>query len=95
MSNILHGISQYLLKENTYTLLYGTAVNPYYHMEIVKSLIINNVLHMTISLPLKHEKAPIMSLYGLYLYYMPVNMSDYRKASSAYTKIEISIHICC
>ncbi len=45
---------------------------------------------MTISLPLKHDKAPIMSLYGLYSYYMPTNMSDYKKASSVYTKIKIS-----
>ncbi len=45
---------------------------------------------MTISLPLKHSKAPIMSLYGLYSYYMPMNMSYYKKSSSAYTKIEIS-----
>ncbi len=44
LSNILCGISQYLLQENTYTLLYDSAVNPYYHMEIVKSFIINNVL---------------------------------------------------
>ncbi len=28
-SNILHRVSQYLLKDNVYTLLYGTAVNPY------------------------------------------------------------------
>ncbi len=28
-SNILHGVSQYLLKDNVYTLLYGTTVNPY------------------------------------------------------------------
>ncbi len=49
---------------------------------------------MTISLLLKHEKAPIMSLYGLYSCYMPANMSnykkDYKKASSSYTKIENS-----
>ncbi len=34
LSNILRGISQYLLKENMYTLLYGSAVNPYYNMRI-------------------------------------------------------------
>ncbi len=90
LSNILHGLSQYLVKENTYTLLYGTAVNPYYHMEIGKSFIINFVFYMTISLPLKYKKAPFMSLYGLYSYYMLVNMSDYKKASSGYTNIEIS-----
>ncbi len=45
---------------------------------------------MTISLPLKHEKAPIMSLYGLHSYYMLENMSDHKKARSAYTKIKIS-----
>ncbi len=72
-----------------YILLYGSAVNPYHNMRIDKSVIINNVLYMTstISLPLKHRKAPIMSLYGLSSYYMPMNMSDYKKTSSAYTKI--------
>ncbi len=34
LSKILHGISQYLLKENTYSLLYGSAVNAYYNMRI-------------------------------------------------------------
>ncbi len=43
-SNILHGVFQYLSKDNVYTLLYGTAVNPYYGMEVVKSSIINVVL---------------------------------------------------
>ncbi len=59
-------------------------------MRIGKSFIINNVLYMTISLPLKHKKAPIMSLYCLYSYYMPTNMSDYKTPKSAYAKIEIS-----
>ncbi len=48
-SNILHGVSQYLCKDNVYTLLYGTDVNPYYGMEVVKSFILNRVLFMTIS----------------------------------------------
>ncbi len=42
LSNKLNGISQYLLKENTYTLLYGSAVNQYYHIEIGKSFIIKH-----------------------------------------------------
>ncbi len=75
-SNILNGISQYLLKENMYSLLYGSFVNPYYNINIVRSFILNNVLYMTLSLPLKYHRAPFMSLYGLYSYYMPLNMSD-------------------
>ncbi len=43
-SNILHGVSQYLLKDNVYTLLYGTAVNPYYDIDVLKSFIINDAL---------------------------------------------------
>ncbi len=62
-SNILHGISQYLLKDNVYTLLYGTAVNPYYGMDIVKRFIINGALFMTISPPFKHHRAPILSIH--------------------------------
>ncbi len=65
-SNILHGVSQYLRKDNVYTLLYGTAVNPYYSMEVVKSFILNGALFMTISLPLKHHRAPILALYDLF-----------------------------
>ncbi len=89
-SNILLGISQYLLKENVYSLLYGSSVNPYHNMNIDISFIINNVHYMTLSLPLKHFRAPIMSLYDHYSYYMPTNMSDYKTTSSAYTKLEIS-----
>ncbi len=53
LSNILYGVSQYFLEENIYSLLYGSIVNPYYDMRIGKSFIINNVLNMTISLPLE------------------------------------------
>ncbi len=48
-----------------YSLLYGSSVNAYYNMNIVRSFIINDVLYMTLSLPLKHHRALIMSLYGL------------------------------
>ncbi len=88
-SNILHGVSQYLLKDNVYTLLYGTAVNPYYGMDLVKSFIINGALFMTISLPLKHHRAPILSLYGLFSYHLPPNMSDKKSLSSSYTKLQV------
>ncbi len=33
VSNILHGVSQYLRKDNVYTLLYDAAVNPYYGID--------------------------------------------------------------
>ncbi len=89
-SNLLHGISQYLLKENMYSLLYGSSVNPYYNMNIIRSFIINNVLYMTLSVPFKHHRAPIMSLDGLYSYYIPTNMSDTKTTISAYTRLEIS-----
>ncbi len=45
---------------------------------------------MTITLPLKHTKALIMSIYSLHLYYMPTNMLDYNKPRSSYTKLQIS-----
>ncbi len=75
-SNILRGISLHLSKDNIYTLLYGTSVNLYYVMKIIKCFILNKALYMTISLPLKHHRAPIMSLYGLFSYHLPTNMSD-------------------
>ncbi len=90
VSNILHGVSQYLLKDNVYTLLYGTAVNPYYGMDVVKSFTINDALFMTISLPLKHHRAPILSLYGLFSYHLSTNMSDEKTLSSSYTKLRVS-----
>ncbi len=88
--NILRGISQHLHKDNIYTLLCGYSVNPYYAMNIVKSFILNKALYMTISLPLKHHRAPIMSLYVLYSYHLPANMSDRKSVSSTYTKLHIS-----
>ncbi len=69
LSNILSGISQYLLKENTYTLLYVSAVNQYYHMEIDKSLIISNVLCMTILLP-SNIKNNYVSQWTLFILYV-------------------------
>ncbi len=89
-SNILRGVSQYLFKDNVYTLLYGTSLNPYYSMYFVKSFILNNVLYMTISIHLKHHRALIMSIYGLFSYHLPTNMSDRQKVSSSYTKLQIS-----
>ncbi len=59
-------------------------------MNIYRSFIKNNVLYMTLSLPLKHHRAPIMSLYGLYTYYMPINMSDSKATTSGYARLEIS-----
>ncbi len=52
LSNILLGISQYLLMENKYTLLYGFAVNPYYDKRIftrVSLLIICSTWHFIYS----------------------------------------------
>ncbi len=80
-SNILCGVSQYL--DNVYTLLYGTSVNPYYSMNVIKSFNLINMLYMTISLP-------IMSLYGPFSYHLPTNMSDRKNISSSYTKLQIS-----
>ncbi len=45
---------------------------------------------MTLSLPLKHHRAPIMSLYGHCSYYIPINMSDCKITTSAYTRLKIS-----
>ncbi len=89
-SNILHRVSQYLCKDNLYTLLYGTVVNPYYAMDVVKSFIINGALFMTISIPLKHRRAPILSLYGLFLYHLPTDKSDEKSLSFSYTKLQVS-----
>ncbi len=43
---------------------------------------------MTLSLPLKHHRAPIMSLYTRYSYYMPMSYS--KTTTSAYTRLEMS-----
>ncbi len=45
---------------------------------------------MTISLPLKHHRDPILSLYGLFSYHLPTNMSDKKSVSSSYTKLQVS-----
>ncbi len=45
---------------------------------------------MTISLPLKHHRAPILSVYGLFSYYLPTNMSGEKSISSSYTKLQVS-----
>ncbi len=70
--------------------LYGSIVNPYYDMRIVMSFIINNVLYMTIFLPLKHMKAPVMYIYCLHSFYMSTNMTDNKKPRQSYTKLQIT-----
>ncbi len=82
--------SHYSMKDNLYSLLYGSIVNPYYSLSIVKRFILNNVIYMAIMLSLKHSEAPILFLYSLHLYYMPTNMSDYKETYGSYTKLDIS-----
>ncbi len=45
---------------------------------------------MTISLHLRQHRAPILSLYGLFSYHLPTNMSDEKSLSSSYTKLQVS-----
>ncbi len=56
-------------------------------MDVVKSFIINDALFMTISLPLKHHISPILSLYRLFSYHLPMKMSDEKSLSSSYTNV--------
>ncbi len=59
-ANILLAIARELQHDNRYSLLYGSKVNAYYHMPLVRSFIINDALYMTIMLPLRHSDAPIL-----------------------------------
>jgi hypothetical protein len=81
-SNILHGITHELTKESDYTLLYGSEVNPYYHMPIAKSFIIDHVLYISI---MRHRSTPIMRLYSDVSHYLPTNMSSPKKTYGSYT----------
>ncbi len=82
-SNILHGISQYLRKDNVYTIFVWYCYESVLRMEVVKSFILNGALFMTISLPLKHHRAPILAIYGLFSYHLPTNMSNDKSLSSS------------
>ncbi len=75
LANILLAITHKLEHDNRYSLLYGREVNAYYHMSLIRSFIINDVLFMTIMLPFKHSDAPVLSIYRLYSHYLPTNMS--------------------
>ncbi len=88
-ANILNIIIEQLKFRNQYTLLHGSSVNPYYHMKIIKSFIINNALYLNIMLPLQHNKAPVMKLYKLQSHYLPANMSTIRSQTNSYTKLDI------
>lgn len=74
-------------KENR--LLYGSAVNPYYHMRILKSFIMNNILDMNVLLPLEHLKAPVTKLYYVQSHYVPANMSTNAAKVISYTKLQV------
>ncbi len=55
LANILLAIAKQLQHDNRYNLLYGSEVNAYYHMPLVRSFIINDVAFMTVMLPLRHS----------------------------------------
>ncbi len=81
-------ITKELQHDNRYGLLYGSEVNAYYHMPLVMSFIINDVLFMTVVLLLKHLEAPVLSIYKLNSHFLPTNMSDDKKGS--YTQLQIN-----
>ena len=89
-SHILHSIKNELNNNTNYQLLYGTEVNPYYHMPIAKSFIINNVLYINIILPLQIRSTFMMNLYLLESHYIPVNMSIPKHFYGSYTKLDIA-----
>ncbi len=76
LANILFAITKELQHNNRYSLLYGSEVNAYYHMPLVRRFIINDVLFMTFMLPLRHSEAPVLSIYKLNSQFLPTNMSD-------------------
>jgi hypothetical protein len=88
-SNILHNINEELKNKSDYTLLYGSEVNPYYHMPIAKSFIIDNVLYINIMLPLRHKSTPIMKLYLIESHYLPTNMSTPKTTFGSYTRLYV------
>ncbi len=88
-ANILNIITEQLKVCNQCTLLFGSSVYPYYHMKIIKSFIINNVLYLNIILLLQHTIAPIIKLYKLQSYYLPANMSIIHSQTNSYTKMDI------
>ncbi len=68
---------------------YYMVVNTYYHMPLVRSFIVNDVLFMTVMLPLRHSNAPVLSIYSLESHYLPTNRSDDKKATGSYTCLQI------
>ncbi len=88
-ANILYIITEQLKVCNQYTLLYGSSVNPYYHIKIIKGFIINNVLYLNIMLPLQHNKALVMKLYKLQSHYLPANLYTICSQTNSYTKLDI------
>ncbi len=93
LSNILHCISQYLLKENMYTLLYGSVVIQYYDMRIIKSSIINNIFYITISLPSNTEKLLLCHYVVFILITCQGTCQTIRKQVQLILKLKSAIHL--
>ncbi len=85
--HILVTVQDQLEVSKEYTLLDGSTVNPYYHMGIVKSFILNNILYINLLLPLEHLKAPIMKLYRVQSNYVAANMLTSPAKVRSYTKV--------
>ncbi len=82
-------ITKELEHDNRYNLLYDSNENTYYHMQLVGSFILYDVLFMTVMLPLRQSEAPVLSIYKLNSHFLPTNMSDNRKAIGSYTRSQI------
>ncbi len=90
LTYILTSVDNSLAKNAMYSLLYGKSVYPYYSLPIASSFIVDNVLYMTLTLPLKRRNTKLMSLFKLNSHFLPVNMSGLITHSGSYTKLQLS-----
>ena len=89
LKNILTHIEFALKSDQMYDLLYGTDVSIYYHIDIVRSFILNNVLYITVIIPLIRLSTPVMTLYRVETFYMPTNMAISKAKFGSYSKLHI------
>jgi hypothetical protein len=91
LSEILLNTREKLAEKGDYSLLFGQQLHPYYHMKMTNGFFLDNILYITLSLPLKHTNFEVFDFYKVSTFYVPSNLTRRQKLiNSTYTRLDTS-----
>ena len=86
---LLNNVRDELSRDGHYSLLFGDQVFAYYHLPIATGLIVDDMLYIALTLPLKRMDVNLMSIFEVITYPLPVNMSGAISDTDAYTQLQV------